>query len=146
MVAETSGVHGGDGGFKVDAGRQSADEPASRGMGWVADTRGSGRPAPRRRLQLVVGVLGAVLAVVAVVHISGSSVGTRGSGSNAAGRPGGAALPVMLVLKTAAEREADLKAEDEEFCAEFEGFLHSNCMEKREKDRNAPKYWNANEV
>jgi len=151
MVA--TGAHG----FQIGGRGQEAEEPASRGMGWGGDTSShsrerdgerTGRAVSRRRLQLVVGGLGAMLAVVACVHISGSGELSKGGLdiSEARGGRRGATLPVMLQEKTTEQREADLKAEDEASCAEFNDFLHSNCMEQRVKERNAAKYWNANEV
>jgi len=151
MVA--TGAHG----FQIGGRGQKAEEPASRGMGWGGDTSShsrerdgerTGRAVSRRRLQLVIGGLGAMLAVVACVHISGSGELSKGGLdiSEARGGRRGATLPVMLQEKTVEQREADLKAEDEASCAEFDDFLHSNCMEQRVNERNAPKYWNANEV
>ena len=49
-------------------------------------------------------------------------------------------------FKSAAQHDAELKAEDEAFCQEFNGFLKEDCMEKRQKDRDAHKYWNAGQV
>ena len=132
--------------------------------------RCQGRPArvARRRQQLVLGGLALVLAAVAVVQL-GSGWGEGGPGASAALGArrlmrGGQLRPSVLQeadaetpsddadeapvaeFKSAAQRDAELQAEDEAFCQEFNGFLKEDCMEKRQKDRDAPKYWNAEQV
>ena len=104
------------------------------------------RAGAHRRLQLVAGAIGLVLFAVIAAHLGGGERGARSAGT---GRRGG-----VTVLQEAGageapaldEQQAKLKAEDEKFCEEFKGFLYNQCMENREKDRNAPKYWNADEV
>ena len=143
MVAE--GAVGGhcDGGFQAEARRPHSDGELSPAALCALESGGVLRrqaPKSQRRLRLVAGVLGVLLAAVAFAQLAGR--GGRG-GLSAVRR--GAELPVVLDGSDGAN-EAALKKSDEEACSKFDGFLKSDCMVKREKDRNAPKYWNAIEV
>jgi len=134
---------GGGGGFQAAAARQ---QPLDCGGG-DAGTRVPARPASQRRLQLVASCLGVVLATVVVAHFGGG--GWRGglTAAAAAGRWAGSGPgPAVLDEAAEAEQQARVQAEDEAACAEFDGFLKEDCMEKRSKERNAPKYWNADEL
>jgi len=101
------------------------------------------RSGSHRRLHVVAGTLGLVALVVLAVH-----VGWGQQRDAPAGRRRAVVLQedAQVPPPGPSEQEALLKAEDEKFCEEFKGFLYNQCMEKREKDRNAPKYWTANEV
>jgi hypothetical protein len=180
MVAEgTAGGHI-DCGFQASARQQlqhadgsEASSAAEMGMPYGGDARVQGLPAPRRRrIQVVLAGLSAVLLVVAIAHVRAgwqgrgglAQVGSRGlelfeSGpvvldefvsTDPGAAEGGAEPPAAgdggSPGASASDRDAQLQREDEEFCAEFEGFLKDDCMEKRQKDRNAPKFWTANEV
>jgi hypothetical protein len=139
MAAGVADGHAPDGdgdGYQAAAARQELDGGGDRLML-------PRRPSSQRRMQLVAGCLGVVLATVVVAHFGGG--GRRwGHAAAAAGlRAGGGSRPSVL---DEAETQAKLLAEDGEACAQFEGFLKDDCMEKRTKERNAPKYWNADEL
>lgn len=50
------------------------------------------------------------------------------------------------VLSMSGMSEEEIRTADEEHCKSFEGFLKTECMEKRKEDRSAPRLWSDTEV
>ena len=49
-------------------------------------------------------------------------------------------------LLSAGQSDEEIRTADEQHCERFEGFLKTECIEKRRQDRNAPRLWTDEEV